>query len=492
MDNQPAHVLPQARWFVSGRGWWCWPFFCFGFIRVRLLEMPLERDEGEYAYAGQLILQGIPPYELAYNMKLPGTYFAYAAGMAVFGQTVAGVHRTLLAANALTIIFVFLLGRKLFGVTAGLVACASYGVMSVSPAVLGLAAHATHFVVLFAVPATLAVVEGIGNKPARHVFFQRAALRDGFFNEAARRVLWSIWRGISRVAGCAWQKSIFGGFIKTGSAFRPGNDPAVRLDLPGFETGRGVPRVLVLDVQLCPFLCVALTPWHLGVQLLWSHLKWNSDLSAGLWFLAVAGLLAALRNRAIRGEAGFAVFFLAFFIPRDRDGILFSRPLFHPRSACLRNSPGACGGRIAKILALKIDRGCGQNHSAGFVRRGFSHQHSRAKKFIFQLPVNQVCEAIYAGEALIFSDSMVVAEYVRRTLGQGRPHRHFGFGTPDLFLCPASFRNRLHLHLCPDGSPALRPDHATRNDPRGDFSQAGVFDLSRLSGFLVETSIFSR
>ncbi len=54
-----------------------------GFIRFRLLDMPLERDEGEYAYAGQLILQGIPPFELAYNMKLPGTYFAYALGMAV-------------------------------------------------------------------------------------------------------------------------------------------------------------------------------------------------------------------------------------------------------------------------------------------------------------------------------------------------------------------------------------------------------------------------
>ncbi len=59
------------------------------FIRYRLLDMPLERDEGEYAYAGQLILQGIPPYELAYNMKLPGTYYAYALGMAVFGQTTA-------------------------------------------------------------------------------------------------------------------------------------------------------------------------------------------------------------------------------------------------------------------------------------------------------------------------------------------------------------------------------------------------------------------
>jgi len=34
-----------------------------GFIRLRLLDLPLERDEGEYAYAGQLILQGTPPYQ---------------------------------------------------------------------------------------------------------------------------------------------------------------------------------------------------------------------------------------------------------------------------------------------------------------------------------------------------------------------------------------------------------------------------------------------
>ena len=30
-------------------------------VRIRLSDMPLERDEGEYAYAGQLILKGIPP-----------------------------------------------------------------------------------------------------------------------------------------------------------------------------------------------------------------------------------------------------------------------------------------------------------------------------------------------------------------------------------------------------------------------------------------------
>jgi hypothetical protein len=41
-------------------------------VRVRLADVPLERDEGEYAYIVQLLLQGIPPYSIAYNMKFPG------------------------------------------------------------------------------------------------------------------------------------------------------------------------------------------------------------------------------------------------------------------------------------------------------------------------------------------------------------------------------------------------------------------------------------
>src|ERR1700747_3825912 len=79
------------------------------FVRWRLADMPLERDEAEYAYAGQLILQGIPPYKLAYNMKFPGTYAAYAAIMSIFGQTITGIHLGLLLVNAATIILLFFL-----------------------------------------------------------------------------------------------------------------------------------------------------------------------------------------------------------------------------------------------------------------------------------------------------------------------------------------------------------------------------------------------
>src|SRR6266536_4713193 len=91
-------------------------------IRIRLLGIPLERDEGEYAYAGQLMLQGIPPYKLAYNMKFPGTYAAYAVVMSIFGQTISGIHLGLLLVNAAAVVLVFFLARRLISETAGVVA----------------------------------------------------------------------------------------------------------------------------------------------------------------------------------------------------------------------------------------------------------------------------------------------------------------------------------------------------------------------------------
>src|SRR6266508_501869 len=118
------------------------------FLRIHLLAIPLERDEGEYAYAGQLMLQGIPPYRLAYNMKFPGVYAAYALIMWIFGQTSNGIHLGLLIVNIANIVIVFLIARRLIGLIAGIAAAASYTILSASPSVLGLAAHATHFVML--------------------------------------------------------------------------------------------------------------------------------------------------------------------------------------------------------------------------------------------------------------------------------------------------------------------------------------------------------
>src|SRR5947207_2830286 len=131
--------------------WWTLAVIVFGVtvaIRIRLLGIPLERDEGEYAYAGQLMLQGIPPYRLAYNMKFPGVYAAYALIMWIFGESSTGIHLGLLIVNIASIVIIFLIARRLTGLIAGIAAAASYAILSASPSVLGLAAHATHFVML--------------------------------------------------------------------------------------------------------------------------------------------------------------------------------------------------------------------------------------------------------------------------------------------------------------------------------------------------------
>ncbi|MGO9613697.1 MAG: ArnT family glycosyltransferase [Dissulfurispiraceae bacterium] len=130
-------------------------------IRIRLLETPLERDEGEFAYMGQLLLQGIPPYLIVYSMKLPGIYAAYALMMAVFGQTIVGVHLGLLAVNSIAIILMFILARRLFDDGVAAVAASSYALLSLSPTVLGTSAHATQFIVPFVLGGTIVLLKAL-------------------------------------------------------------------------------------------------------------------------------------------------------------------------------------------------------------------------------------------------------------------------------------------------------------------------------------------
>ncbi len=127
-------------------------------LRYRLLGLPLERDEGEYALMGQLILKGIPPYEMAYNMKLPGVYYMYALMMAIFGQTNIGIHLGLLVMNLMTIFLLFFSGKKMGNAAIGLYAAASYAILSLSPSHLALAAHATHFIVFFCLGGLVSIL----------------------------------------------------------------------------------------------------------------------------------------------------------------------------------------------------------------------------------------------------------------------------------------------------------------------------------------------
>ena len=183
-------------------------------IRFRLRDFPLERDEGEYAYAGQLILQGIPPYQLAYNMKLPGTYAAYAVIMAAFGQTTAGIHLGVILVNSACIFLVFLIARRLIDPLAGVVAGATFGLFTIRPMLLGLAGHATHFVTLASLVSLYFLLKACGTNRNWMFFWSGIAVglalvmkQPGIFFGifAGLYLIWSEW---PRVAprGAFWRK----------------------------------------------------------------------------------------------------------------------------------------------------------------------------------------------------------------------------------------------------------------------------------------------
>jgi hypothetical protein len=171
--------------------------FC---IRWHLREMPLERDEGEYAYAGQLILQGIPPYQLAWNMKFPGVYVAYAVLMSVFGQSPAGIHLGVILVTSINTLLIFFIGRELMNPVGGLMAAAFFTLLSALPFAFGLAGHATHFVVLFVCAGTLGLLKMENQKPMLWTFISGMAfgaailMKQHAFVFAGAAVVWLVSR----------------------------------------------------------------------------------------------------------------------------------------------------------------------------------------------------------------------------------------------------------------------------------------------------------
>jgi 4-amino-4-deoxy-L-arabinose transferase-like glycosyltransferase len=120
------------------------------FVRIRLLNFPLERDEGEFAYVAQLALDGVGPYQLAYVVKLPGTYLAYTVIMGLFGQTTAAIHLGFLLVNLANLAVFYRVARRFLEIPNAMIGCACFALLSLSPGVLGLQGHATNLVVLAA------------------------------------------------------------------------------------------------------------------------------------------------------------------------------------------------------------------------------------------------------------------------------------------------------------------------------------------------------
>lgn len=163
---KPSSVIRLLHWIFLG----C-VIGLIIFVRIRILATPLERDEGEYAYMGQLLLQGVPPFTEAFNMKLPGTSLMYALFMLLFGQNVSAIHLGLMLINIASACFTFIIAKKITDVNSAIVSTISFTLLSLSPLFLGFAAHATHFVIFFILGGIAIILSALELKRGIRVFF---------------------------------------------------------------------------------------------------------------------------------------------------------------------------------------------------------------------------------------------------------------------------------------------------------------------------------
>jgi 4-amino-4-deoxy-L-arabinose transferase-like glycosyltransferase len=135
---------------------WLAPFIVV-VVMIPLLRLPLERDEGEYAWAAEIWARGGLPYRDSFLQKPPGIILAYATFHGLFGGGPVAVHVALLAIYVATVLLVGALARRAAGPDAVLPAacCFAFGVSV--PAFQGQAFNTEALVMLGSAGAGLAL-----------------------------------------------------------------------------------------------------------------------------------------------------------------------------------------------------------------------------------------------------------------------------------------------------------------------------------------------
>lgn len=130
-------------------------------IRLNFLDIPFERDEGTYAYFGQLVLDGKTAYTDFYEMKPPLIYYSYAFLIAIFGASLSGVHLGVTLLNLATVTFLFFIGKRLLGNLPAIAIAGSYGLLSLALSLSGFTAQSEHILVFYATAGLAAGLKGI-------------------------------------------------------------------------------------------------------------------------------------------------------------------------------------------------------------------------------------------------------------------------------------------------------------------------------------------
>ncbi|HEY3861925.1 MAG TPA: glycosyltransferase family 39 protein [Verrucomicrobiae bacterium] len=136
-------------------------------LRAPLLDIPLDRDEGEYAYIGWRMDQHELPYRDWVDQKPPGAFWVYRLALALPMDPILAIHLMGALFAALSAGALFLLARRYLDDYWAAVAGLLLGVLSADPAVQGTAANTELFMQLPIILSQLALIRATASGARR-------------------------------------------------------------------------------------------------------------------------------------------------------------------------------------------------------------------------------------------------------------------------------------------------------------------------------------
>jgi hypothetical protein len=127
-------------------------------IRKNFLTIPFERDEGSYAYAGKIILNGAKTFRDIGSQRLDGVFYAYAVIVALFGYSLSALHLGFLVINLASAVLLFFLVSKLVNNLTGLAATLFFVLLSMTPHASGFTIQSEHLVAFCIISAFLSFI----------------------------------------------------------------------------------------------------------------------------------------------------------------------------------------------------------------------------------------------------------------------------------------------------------------------------------------------
>lgn len=263
----------------------------FFYIRYLFRNIPIERDEGSYAYMGHLLLNGGTPYVDFYEMKPPGLFYSYAILSGLSGGNVAWMHIWMGVLTFIGGYFTFLLARRWLDAGAAIFAALAYAALGMTAHASGFSIQAEHMVGLFAIIGLWAITKGLQEANRKWILMAGFLLcygllikQNGLFFALLSIVIVPFFHYVEHRDQWIRRTFVDGGWLAAGAAIPAVIFGSILLLQGNFQD------FWFWNVEYPKSYTSSIT-WELGRSLLESGLKKMTDELPAFWLLGGVGFL---------------------------------------------------------------------------------------------------------------------------------------------------------------------------------------------------------